>query len=263
MATIGERRDKGKKLTILGYGAPMAGKTTFIKSIRKVFKGPCYIFNFDLEDNLMPLITDPASKDIEYDQYNHEKGYDELVKKLVTLRRSCPYEVIVLENLNRMYRHIMQTVLRLASRTEDDGPRQNDWGSCNKKVYDRVKELIETPGPSVIYVTTHESLEKDETTGKMEGQIYIPGQQLLKELPPMFNLAFHFRTSNKANDLPERWIQCATDNLWPAGDKFAALAFKEPADFVKIWEKLSPLLPREPKPAATAPTDLVNKPAVI
>lgn len=65
MPKIGDTNKAGKKLTILGYGEAMSGKTTFLKTIRKVFKGPCYIFNYDMEDNLLPLMSDPASADIE------------------------------------------------------------------------------------------------------------------------------------------------------------------------------------------------------
>ena len=38
MPKIGETNKAGNKLTILGYGEAMSGKTTFIKSLLKVFK---------------------------------------------------------------------------------------------------------------------------------------------------------------------------------------------------------------------------------
>ncbi len=251
MAKIGDTHKTGKKLTILGYGEAMSGKTTLIKSIRRVFSGPCYIFNFDMEDNLFPLISDPASADIEYDQYDNAKGYDNLVRKIVELKRACPYKVVVLENLNRMYKHTFDQVMVLANRTEEQGSRLQEWGNTNKKVYDRLKEILDLDGPECIYVTTHQFLDKDETSGKMVGQILIPGRQLPEEIPPMFNLNLHFSLVQVPTKAPEHWVFTKNDGTWKAGDKTATLDFKERADFVEMWKKIGPRFRAVASPVAT------------
>ncbi len=250
MPKIGETNQAGKKLTILGYGDAMSGKTTFIKSIRKVFKGPAYIFNYDMEDNLLPLMGDPASNDIEYDQYDNSKGYDNLVRKIVELRRSCPYKVIVLENLNRMYKHTFDQVMVLANRTEEQGSRLQEWGNTNKKVFDRVKEILDIDGPECIYITTHQCLDKDEMSGKIVGQILIPGRQLPEEIPPMFNLNLHFSLVQVPTKAPEYYVYTKHDGTWKAGDKTGTLDFREKADFVELWKKIGPRFRAVATPAA-------------
>lgn len=244
MPKIGDTNQAGKKLTILGYGEAMSGKTTFLKTIRKVFKGPCYVFNYDMEDNLLPLMSDPASADIEYDQYDNPDGYDRMLKKIVEMRRSCPYKVLVLENINRMYKHTFDKVMALANRTEDMGSRLQEWGTTNKRVFDRIKEILDMDGPECVYVTTHQFLDKDETTGKLAGQILIPGRQLPEEIPPMFNLNLHFTLVQIPSKAPEHWVYTKNDGTWKAGDKTGTLAFKEPADFVELWKKIGPKFQR-------------------
>ena len=253
MPTIAQRSETNRKLTIMGYGAAMRGKTRFLISIRRVFKGPCYIFNYDMEDNLLPLMTDPSSKDIEYDQYDHDKGYDNLVKKIVELKRSCKYEVLVLENINRLYRNTMEQTLRLAARTDLDGARIQDWGLTNKRVYDRLKDLLSIEGPECIYVTTHESIEKDETTGRLKGDILVPSKQLPNEIPPLFNLNLHFCTRQVPSKAPEYYIQCAGDGTWDAGDKTGTLNFIEEPDFVKLYEKIAKNIKVQPKSTVPVP----------
>jgi hypothetical protein len=251
MPTIGDKRESGKRLTILGYGAAMSGKTRFILSLRKVFTGPCYIFNYDMEDNLMPLFGSAEAKDIEYDQYDNDRGYDNLVKKIVELKRSCKYDLIVVENINRLYKNTMNKVLSLAARSEADGARIQDWGNTNNKVYERLKEILNLNGPRCIYVTTHQHLEKDETTGRLVGQILIPSRQLPDEIPPMFNVNMRFFTTQVPGKAPEYWLQCAGDGTWGAGDKTGTLAFREDPDFTKLALKMGKRFIDDPKPAAT------------
>lgn len=250
MPKIGETNKAGKKLTILGYGEAMSGKTTFIKSLLKVFKGPVYIFNYDMEDNLLPLMSDPACADIEYDQYDNSKGYDNLVRKIVELRRACPYKILVLENLNRFYKHSFDYVMALANRTEEQGSRLQEWGNTNKKVFDRVKEILDIDGPECIYITTHQFLDKDETSGKLVGQILIPGRQLPEEIPPMFNLNLHFTLVQVPTKAPEHYVYTKNDGTWKAGDKTGTLDFREKADFVELWKKIGPRFRAGVQPAA-------------
>lgn len=252
MPKVGELATGDKKLTILGYGQAMSGKTRFLSSLHKVFTGRIYIINYDIEDNLMPLMMDPSMKEVEYDQYDHDKGYDNLVKKIVELKRNCPYDIIVFENLNRFYKNTMEQVLRLASRTELDGARIQDWGLANKRVYDRLKEILSLDGPRCIYVTTHQHLEKDETTGRLIGQILIPSKQLPDEIPPMFNINMRFYTIQAVGKEPEYWVQCKGDGTWGAGDKTGTLAFKEEPDFVKMMSKMGRNFLNTKKPAATS-----------
>jgi len=262
MPKIGETQQAGKKLTILGYGEAMSGKTSFIKGIRQVFKGPCYIFNYDMEDNLLPLINDPASRDIEYDQYDNEKGYDALVRKIVELRRACPYKVIVLENINRLYKHTFDKVMTLANRTEEQGSRLQEWGNTNKKVFDRIKEILDLDGPECIYITTHQYIEKDDTTGKLVGNILIPGRQLPEEIPPMFNLNLHFTLQQVPTKGPEYYVFTKSDGTWKGGDKTGTLDFKEPSDFVKMWQKIGPKFRLGSNPAA-APAKVTPQHAAL
>lgn len=255
MPTLAERSKGRKKLTILGYGAAMSGKTRFIISMRKVFRGPCYIFNFDMEDNLLPLLNDPAMGDVEYDQYNNEKGYDNIVTKIVQFKRSCPYGLIVLENLNVMYRVLMEHTLRIAQRVDTDGARIQDWGLTNKRLLDRLKEVLELPCP--IYATSHEQREKEEASGRFVGSLLIPSKELPAMVPAMFNVNLRFYSIQNPGTAPEYWVQCAGDGTFVAGDKTGTLAFREKPDFVEMAKKMGPQYFQDaPKPAgvAVAPT---------
>jgi hypothetical protein len=251
------------KPNILGYGPSMCGKTRFITTLRKVYKGPCYIFNFDPQDNLTPIILAPGMGDVEYDQYDVSNGYDLLVRKIIELRKASaeasreggkpfPYDLICVENVNVMHKTTIETLLTLAGRADTDGARIQDWGLAADRVKKRLKEIVDLPCP--IYVTAHQQLEKDEIYGRTVGRILIPGKFLPDEIPPMFNLFLHFITTTKSGGVPEYKIQCASDPLWPAGDKTASLeAFEEP-DFVKMAVKFGNKLTAARAAAASAPT---------
>lgn len=100
-----------------------------------------------------------------------------------------------------------------------------------------MKEVLALP--SSVYVTFHHQIEKDEIYGRATGRLLVPGKYLPEEIPPMFNMFLHFMISTKAGGgEPEYWVQCAGDNLWPAGDKTGSLSFKEEPDFGKMWEKI-------------------------
>lgn len=246
MPKVGDLLAAKYKMNILGYGPPMCGKTRFIISLRKVYKGPCYIFNFDTEDNLTPITLAPGMGDIEYDQYDTDDGYENLVKKIVEFRKLAseaakkdgkpfPYELIVLENINIMHKVTMEKLLSLAGRADVDGARIQDWGLASERVKKRLKEIIDLP--ATVYVTAHQQIERDEIYGRANGRILIPGKFLPDEIPPMFNLFLHFVTTTKSGGAPEYKVQCASDPLWPAGDKTGSLEPTEEPDFVKMAAK--------------------------
>lgn len=235
------------KANILGYGPSMSGKTRFVTTIRKVYKGPCYIFNFDAQDNLTPIILAPGMGDIEFDQYDTSNGYEKLVTKIVELRKHAaeeartggkpfPYDLVVVENLNIMHQVTLQTLLGLAGRSDTDGARIQDWGVASTRVKARIKEILDLPCP--VYMTAHQQIEKDEIYGRATGKILIPGKFLPDEIPPMFNLQLHFITTPKVGGEPEYKIQCKSDPLWPAGDKTGSLNAVEDPDFEKMAAKI-------------------------
>ena len=251
------------KPNILGYGPSMAGKTRFITTIRKVYKGPCYILNFDAQDNLTPIVLAPGMGDVEYDQYDTSDGYQKLVNKIVELRKAAaedgkeggkpfPWDLIVVENLNVMHQVTIQTLLGLASRSDTDGARIQDWGIAATRVKARIKEILDLPCP--VYMTAHQQIEKDEIYGRATGRILIPGKFLPDEIPPMFNLQLHFITTPKVGGEPEYKIQCKSDPLWPAGDKTGSLDAIEEPDFVKMAAKFGVKLAAARAAAATLTT---------
>lgn len=242
MGTIGDIRVD--KMNILGYGAPMSGKTRFIRSLLKQLaknKGvatvPAYIFNFDTKDNLLPLALDPSTSHVEYDQYSGPEGYEAMVKKIVLLKRECPYDLVVIENGGQLHKAMADYIMKINGRADSDGLRIQDWGLAAERVKMRLKEVLALP--SSVYVTFHHQIEKDEIYGRATGRLLVPGKYLPEEIPPMFNMFLHFMISTKAGGgEPEYWVQCAGDNLWPAGDKTGSLSFKEEPDFGKMWEKI-------------------------
>lgn len=264
MPKVSDLLEERHKPNILGYGPSMCGKTRFVTTLRKVYKGPCYIFNFDPEDNLTPIKLSPGMGDIEYDQYDHPSGYDQLVRKIIELKKLAaesgrkdgkpfPYDLIVVENVNVLHSTTMQCLLTLAGRADTDGARIQDWGLAADRVKKRLKEIIDLPCP--IYVTAHQQLEKDEIYGRTVGRILIPGKFLPDEIPPMFNMFLHFITTTKSGGAPEYKIQCSSDPLWPAGDKTGSLdPFEEP-DFSKMAVKIGAKLDTARKIAATTKTE--------
>jgi len=140
--------------------------------------------------------------------------------------------------------------MTLANRTEEQGSRLQEWGNTNKKVFDRIKEILDIDGPECIYVTTHQYMEKDETTGKLCGSILIPGRQLPEEIPPMFNLNLHFTLQQVAEKGPAFFVYTKSDGIWKAGDKTGTLGFKEKSDFEELWKKIGPTFFQGSKPVA-------------
>lgn len=233
------------KLNILGYGAPMAGKTRFIASMLRTLKKTlgrdpkAYVFNFDTRDNLLPIAREADIVNwVDFDQYNlaDATGYDAMLKKIVALRKECPYDLIVVENGGQMHRAIFDYIMKINGRSDADGARIQDWGLAGERLKVRLKEILELP--AMIYVTFHQQMEKEEIYGRAVGRLLVPGKSLPDEVPPMFNLFLHFVITTKAGGEPDYWVQCAGDNLWPAGDKTDCLAFREEPDFAKMWAKI-------------------------
>jgi len=233
------------KFNILAYGQPMCGKTRFIGTMIKALsklnstgKSRCYIFNCDTEDNLLPLrlIFPDLASSIEYDQYEGATGYEALLKKIVALRKECPYDLVVLENGGQFHRMIFDYIMKVNGRSDSDGARIQDWGLASERVKVRLKEILSLQ--ACVYVTFHQQIEKDEIFGRATGKLLIPGKFLPDEVPPMFNMFLHFMVSAKVGGEPDYWIQCATDNLWPAGDKTDSLLFREEPDFGLMLDKI-------------------------
>ena len=241
MPTIGDIRFE--KFNMLGYGPPMSGKTRFIRSLiatlSKVKGSParCYIFNFDTKDNLLPLALDPNCSGIEFDQYHGSEGYEAMLKKVIALKRDCPYDLVVLENGGAFYKTITDNIMYVNKRVDSDGLRQNDWGLAHERFVKRIQEFLALP--AAIYVTFHHQIEKEEIFGRAVGRLLVPGKHLPEQVPGMFNMYLHFMIGTKAGNQPEYWVQCAGDNLWPAGDKTGTLGYKEEPDFEKMWTKIA------------------------
>jgi len=244
MATLSDMTSS--KFNILAYGQPMSGKTRFIGTILRALsklhstgKSRAYIFNCDTEDNLLPLrllFPDIASQ-IDYDQYTGPEGYEAMLKKVVALRKDCPYDLVVVENGGQFHRMIFDYIMKVNGRTDADGARIQDWGLASERVKVRLKEILALQ--ACVYVTFHQQIEKDEIFGRATGKLLVPGKFLPDEVPPMFNMFLHFMVSAKVGGEPDYWIQCATDNLWPAGDKTAALNFRESPDFEAMLAKIT------------------------
>jgi hypothetical protein len=237
---------KLSKLNILGYGQPMAGKTRFIatilRSLRKQLgrEPRCYIFNFDSRDNLLPVAKCPdVAGWVEFDQYNtpDTTGYDSLVRKIVALKKQCDYDLVCVENGGQMHRAIFDYIMKINGRTDADGARIQDWGLAGERLKVRLKEILELP--AMTYVTFHQQIEKEEIYGRAVGRLLVPGKSLPDEIPPMFNLFLHFVITTRSGGEPDYWVQCAGDNLWPAGDKTGSLSFREEPDFERMWEKIN------------------------
>lgn len=230
------------KLNILAYGASMSGKTRFIRSlVRQITKtkgspARVYVFNFDTEDNLLPLALDPVCSGIEYDQYSGADGYDALVKKIVMLKRECLYDLVVVENGGAFHKCVCDNILKVNGRTDVEGMRQNDWGLAHERLKKRFAEILSLP--AAVYVTFHHQVEKEEIFGRALGRLLVPGKHLPEEIPTMFNMFLHFMSTTKVGGEPDYWVQCAGDNLFPAGDKTGSLSFKEEPDFEKMWTKI-------------------------
>lgn len=238
-----ETLDKIERPTaaILGYGQSGAGKTSFIKTMTKVFKEErIYIMNFDPKHNLMPLILG-GLRGIQFDQYG-DMDYAKVLSRIVELKNLAkkpdfPYDMIVIENGAGFHKCVLSAITSAANRPEN--PQIQDWGMAAERTKQRFKEILELPCHK--YFTFHEQLEKDEIQGKVIGRILVSGKFLPDEIPPLFNMFLHFVAEVKpgTTELPKRVVHCAPTLIYPGGDKTGALNFVEDPNFDNMWSKVN------------------------
>ena len=208
---------------ILGYGVSGAGKTRFGGTM----PGPRYWFNFE-ENNIVTLKQNGFEAD--YDNYDN---YTAILSKIISLKKSCPYNTVVVDNGYGFYKVMMDHILKLGSR---EVPQIQDYGLAQDRTRSLFKELLHLPAH--VLIIFHEQIEKDETQGKVMGRILIQGKNFPDELPGMFNMFLRFVVVPVKDSEPARKIQTTPSLLFPAGDKYGALAPLEEPDFSKIWAKV-------------------------
>lgn len=226
MPTLEDVRKRTPYAHILGYGPSGSGKTHFISTV----PGKKYVMNFE-QDNIVTLATIKDSGTTTFDDI---KSYDDLLEKMLALSKVNPYDFIALDGGRAIYQLIMDGIIKGTGR---EMPQIQDYGLAG----DRFKKVLRQFNTLKCdtYVTFHEQIEKDELLGRTLGRLLIPGKFLPDEIPPLYNLCFHFVNKPSKDDKPVRRIHTAPTPMFPtAGDKFNALDMEEEADFSIIKAKI-------------------------
>jgi len=207
-----------KRLTMLVYGSPGSGKTTFAATFPK----PLFI---DIQGGLMSIRAQEVA-------YVQPATYDDLIQCVIPDNVSA-YETVILDTATHTVQFIMDHVLTVIGK--HDLPTLAEWAATVEYTKRLIIALLALP--QHILVTAEERTDKDEDTGRILGGPDLPGS-LPQRLSALFDCVFHLHLGfNAATSTKGRWLGTQPEGIFFARDRIGGLAAKEPPDFDIIWKK--------------------------
>lgn len=201
------------------YGDAGMGKTTFCSTA----PNPIIV---SAEAGLLSL----ADKDIPVIEVG---SYADLKAAFKFLKSNDDYDTICLDSLSEISEKLLAEY-----KTQEKDKRQaygrmaDDMMELTKGFRNLQKHVI---------MTSKQALHKDEHTGKITYQPYMPGQAFTQQVPYYFDLVLCIRVDKDGS----RYVQTQPDISYQAKDRSGKLNKKEVPDFSKIVDII---LHSEPMP---------------
>ena len=212
-----------KRITVLAYGAPGAGKTYFAST----FPTPLFL---DMRGGMMAV----RHKKVAF--YQPRTFADMMLASIAS--RVQKYETIVLDHLTEATRLLMGEALRVADHAM---PQLQDWGL----VIERLRKLVARytdddalPDKHIVFIA-EEQIDKDEELGKVLVTPDVPGK-FARQIGSWFDCVFHLRNAfNPETKERGRYLLTEPDALYPAKDRTGCLSKLEVPDFNTMWKKIT------------------------
>lgn len=221
-------------LTVLLYGLPKAGKTTFAGTMPR----PLFI-------SLEPGMVSLARQQIDYVE---PKSWTEILWVISELQSGAStdtqtvkfmgkeYSSVVIDPLNEFYKLVMSGVLSLSKGREM--PSIQDWGLAGDRVERAIKEFCKLPVH--VLFTILEDIDKDEFTGRILAKPLLPGK-LAGKTPALVDFYWHALTEPKKDGGVNYVIATSTESIYPAGGRSGSIKLDqhEQPNFTRIYNKLT------------------------
>jgi hypothetical protein len=206
-----------KRLAVLVYGPPGAGKTYFAGT----FPNPFFL---DCQGGLMTV----RAKEVAFAQ---PESYQDLLQYAGGLGDS-EFETVVLDTATEAARIVMDTALKAASR---EIPQMQDWMQTIERMRQLLRKLLDHD--KHVIVACEEGVVKDEDTGKVIAGPSLPGK-LFHEAGALFDCVFHLRSAFR-DGKKDRVLLTQPEGLYQqVKDRTGKLEKLETPDFQVIWKKL-------------------------
>lgn len=141
------------------------------------------------------------------------------------------FETVCLDSISEM----AEVVLNNAKRQVKD-PRQA-YGELMEKMGTTIRSFRDLKGKHV-YMTSKEDYIKDEVNGTCKFGPMMPGKQLAKDLPYLYDEVFNLNIAKLENGKPYRYLRTQPDIQFHAKDRSGALDEIEEPNLTKIFNKI-------------------------
>ena len=213
-----------KRMTVLVYGMPGAGKTHFAGTFPK----PLFL---DMRGGLETVRKKKVA-------YYRPKTIAEIIS-FANPETLKDFRTIVLDHLTEMTRLLMADILAVSGR---EHAQLQDWGM----LLERIRRIVVTftdpellPDHHVVFIA-EEHYKQDEATGALIGGPAVDGK-MFGQIGSWFDCVFHIHnTFNPSTKTRERFLQTEPDSIYKQiKSRFAGLEKLEKPDFPSLWAKIT------------------------
>jgi phage nucleotide-binding protein len=217
-----------RRLKVLVYGPPGAGKTRFAGTAIKNFK-PIIL---SAEAGLLSL---QGMGDFDFVQVSRWETVEEIRNEL--RYGKLPYDTVILDSLTEIQQICMDGILREEKR---DKAQIQDWGSLGLRMAQTIRDLRDLD--CNLIVTALSETDKDEETSEQRTLPMLQGR-IRENVAQYFDEVFYLRSklikdAASGEVTTERKLITGGTNKITAKDRSGRLAMYEAPDFCAIYEKV-------------------------
>ena len=205
------------------HGRAGAGKTTLVKTLAEF----CPTILISAESGLLSL----RDVDIPTIVITNFAEFEEAYKWIAYSEHARPFFAVALDSVSE----VAENCLAIEKANTKDGRKA--YGELHEKVMKQLKLYRDLPGRHV-YFSAKQGRVKDEVTGITRYGPDMPGQQLIKDLPYLFDELFSLEIGVTPEGQQYRYLLTDTTQTHEAKDRSGALDLWEPPDLGHVIKKI-------------------------
>jgi hypothetical protein len=223
-------RQSGVKLLV--YGKPKVGKTSLIASC----PNPLII---SAERGLLSLRNMPNMGKVPVIEVHGMSEFEEVFQWCLKSADAKKFDTFALDSITEIA-EVCLLEEKAITRAKAKGGKPNNfepYAELQEKIMGALRGFRDMPNKNVLFIG-QEEFDKDETTGMMIYRPVMPGKQLTRQLPYVFDEILQLVRFTTPEGQPYNALRTIADAQNTAGDRSGKLDPWEQADISQIIRKI-------------------------